>query len=163
MDDGPLRVELQLAVNEAAVPSVSEWARWASVAVTAAQGEMQGSRNLTIRLVDSEESERLNTTYRQKAGATNVLAFAGASATALPPEAEPELGDLVICLPLVHAEAREQGKDPVAHMAHLTIHGTLHLLGYDHDDESSAERMEKLETSLMDGLGYADPYSMRDN
>ena len=163
MNDGPLSVELQLAVNEAAVPPVSEWSRWASAAVAAAHGETRRSQNLTIRLVDSAESERLNSEYRQKTGATNVLAFAGGGAVALPPEAEAQLGDLVICLPLVHAEAREQGKDPVSHMAHLTIHGTLHLLGYDHDDERSAERMEKLETNLMAGLGYADPYAMRDN
>jgi len=163
MNDGPLSVELQLAVNEAAVPPVSEWSRWARAAVTAARGVTPHSRSLTIRLVDSDESERLNSTYRHKSGATNVLAFVGAGAARSLPEGEHQLGDLVICLPLVHAEASEQGKDPVSHMAHLTIHGTLHLLGYDHGDARSAESMEKLETTLMAELGYADPYAMRDN
>lgn len=163
MNVEPLSVELQLAVSEAGVPPVSEWSRWAGAAVTAARSGAERSGNLTIRLVDSEESERLNSAYRHKSGATNVLAFAGPGVATSPPQGELELGDLVICLPVACAEAREQGKDLVSHMAHLTIHGTLHLLGYDHDDDRSAERMEKLETTLMAEFGYADPYAIREN
>jgi probable rRNA maturation factor len=111
---------------------------------------------LTIRVVDENESAELNQQYRQKPGATNVLSFPAD----LPEEVElPLLGDLVICAPLVQSEARAQGKPEKAHWAHLVIHGTLHLLGYDHTEEAEAEEMESLETRLLKQLGFADPYA----
>ena len=165
MADELLRVDLQLAVVGADVPPERDWRRWAGAAAaacTGAAGPAGGQAVLpavmTIRLVDRAESEQLNTSYRKKSGPTNVLAFAGAGTGQLLPDDERELGDLVVCLPVLIDEAREQGKDPVAHMAHLTVHGTLHLLGYGHDDERSAERMEALEKSIMVRLGYPDPY-----
>jgi len=111
---------------------------------------------LTIRIVDAAESALLNQEYRQKTGATNVLSFPAD----LPEEVDlPLLGDLVICAPLVESEATAQNKPLEAHWAHLIIHGTLHLLGYDHLLEADAEEMESLETELLKQLGFADPYA----
>lgn len=163
MSDELLHVDVQLAMDDPTVPPPAEWLRWASAAATAAlngaRGPQKLTMGLTIRLVDQAESARLNATYRHKTGPTNVLAFAGTDAAPGVPDGEQELGDLVICLPLLHAEARAQGKDPVSHMAHLTVHGTLHLLGYDHADTRSAERMETLEAAVLALLGYPDPYA----
>jgi probable rRNA maturation factor len=78
------------------------------------------------------------------------------------PGEDRELGDIVICLPVVYREARDQGKQAVAHMAHMAVHGTLHLLGFDHEDDSAAQRMEGLETQIMDRLGFPDPYATPD-
>lgn len=162
MDDGPLLVEVQLATNDDAMPDDVDWPRWANAAATAA---MNGSRastqapmNLTIRLVSQEESQQLNAKFRHKNGPTNVLAFAGTEVSQSQAETEKVLGDLVLCVPVACTEAAEQGKNLASHMAHLTVHGTLHLFGYDHDDEPSAERMESLEISILAGLGYPDPY-----
>lgn len=105
-----------------------------------------------------EEGAELNSTWRHKQGPTNVLAFPGPGA-ALPPGVPREYGDLVICLPVVLREAAEQGKPPVAHLAHLVVHGTLHLLGYSHEAEADAARMEALETRVLATLGLADPYA----
>lgn len=111
---------------------------------------------LTIRLVDEAESAALNQQYRKKNGATNVLSFPAD----LPEEVGlPLLGDLVICVPLVQSEAAAQQKPLAAHWAHLVIHGTLHLLGYDHLEEAEALQMESLETELLGRLDIADPYA----
>lgn len=161
MSDELLRVELQRAVDDPVVPPAAEWRRWASAAATAAQngsGTCDRTLDLTIRLVGSDESERLNTRYRHRDGPTNVLAFGGLEQPDLPDE-EQQLGDIVICLPVAVAEARESCKDPVGHLAHLTVHGTLHLLGYNHADDTTASRMERLETAVMAELGYPDPYA----
>ncbi len=113
------------------------------------------SVELTIRIVDEAESKQLNETWRQCPKPTNVLSFPFES----PPGVElPLLGDIVICAPLVALEAAEQHKSLVAHWAHLVIHGTLHLLGYDHIDEAQAQIMEELEISLLHDLGYPNPY-----
>lgn len=112
---------------------------------------------LTIRLVDSEEGLALNSQWRQRDYATNVLSF-----PAEVPEGLldiPLLGDLVICVPVVAREAQEQGKSLDAHWAHLVIHGCLHLLGYDHIDDQEAEEMEALEREMLADLGYPDPYA----
>lgn len=111
---------------------------------------------LTIRIVDEVEAQQLNETWRQRTGPTNVLSF---------PYECPEcienlglLGDIVICAPLVAREAAEQQKSGHAHWAHLVIHGTLHLLGYDHTDDSQAQAMENLEIRILHNLGYPNPY-----
>jgi probable rRNA maturation factor len=110
---------------------------------------------VAIRIVDADEGRALNLQYRGRDYATNVLSFPAD----LPPGLNlPLIGDLVICAPVVAREAAEQGKKPADHWAHLTIHGTLHLLGYDHIEEAEAEAMEGLETRVLAGLGIADPY-----
>jgi probable rRNA maturation factor len=126
--------------------------KWAAAAV---EGRILRG-DLAIRVVDTKEARSLNRHYRGKDYATNVLSFPAD----LPPEMQvPLLGDLVICAPVVAKEAAEQGKSLAAHYAHLTIHGVLHLLGLDHEDEREAEAMERIERELLADLGYADPYA----
>lgn len=110
---------------------------------------------LTIRIVDREESRELNRQYRGKDAPTNVLSFPAD----LPAEVDANLlGDILMCAPLVAEEAREQGKAEQAHWAHLTIHGVLHLLGHDHQEVVDAELMEGIEIALLESLGIANPY-----
>ena len=117
------------------------------------------AQELSIRLVNEEEGSNLNQTYRDKTGPTNVLSFPFQNPENLPPEQNlPLLGDIVICAPLVRQEALAQGKAEVNHWAHLTVHGTLHLLGYDHINDEEAQIMEQLETEILAELGFPDPY-----
>jgi probable rRNA maturation factor len=135
------------------VPSARAIARWARVAVgSAGQG-----RELSVRVVARGESQRLNSLYRGKDHATNVLSFSVAGAHA------GHLGDLVICAAVVRSEAREQRKPLDAHWAHLVIHGCLHLLGFDHErGAADARRMERREIALLARLGLPDPYVLAD-
>lgn len=112
---------------------------------------------ITVRIVGEDEGRQLNRDYRHKDYATNVLSFPAD----VPDELLdiPLLGDLVICVPVVEREAREQGKTLEAHWAHLVIHGCLHLLGYDHLEDEEAEEMEALERELLAELGHPDPYA----
>jgi probable rRNA maturation factor len=147
-----LHVDIQAASNEPA-PEESDIRRWIAAAL-----DGQSTRDeveITVRLVDAAEMSTLNESYRGKPGPTNVLSFPAD----LPGElALPLLGDIVICAPVVRAEAAEQGKHPEAHWAHMTIHGTLHLLGYDHLEEEEAATMEALESAILTGLNYRCPY-----
>ena len=106
-----------------------------------------------MRLVGANEGRELNRAYRGKDYATNVLTFVMNAAA-------PYEGDLALCVPVVAKEARAQRKDVIAHYAHLTVHGVLHLQGHEHDDEREALAMEKLETRILKRLGYPDPYSV---
>lgn len=145
-------LDLQLAcADENHLPAESDFQRWLEAAVTPFQPESE----VTIRLVDEAESNELNLTYRGKDKPTNVLSFPFEA----PPGIElPLLGDLIICRQIVEQEAAEQGKTVEAHWAHMVVHGTLHLLGYDHIEDEEAEEMEALETEIMLALGYPDPY-----
>jgi len=149
--------KLDVAVGYAAprkgVPASASFRRWIEAALKGAR--RRKASEVSIRIVDAEEGRALNLQYRGRDYATNVLSFP----VELPPGVDlPLIGDLVICAPVVAREAAEQGKKPADHWAHLTIHGTLHLLGYDHIDEAEAEAMEALETKVLAGLGIADPY-----
>jgi probable rRNA maturation factor len=147
-----LRVVLQNATREKNLPSTTDFKRWISAALAGRHAPAE----VTVRLVDEDEGLMLNRRYRRKDSPTNVLSFAAQ----LPADiASPVLGDLVMCAPLVMREAAEQGKRPDAHWAHLTIHGILHLLGYDHETSAQAEEMESLEALILARLGYPDPYS----
>jgi probable rRNA maturation factor len=106
-------------------------------------------------VVGKAESRRLDLQYRGKDQPTNVLSF---PASAEEHAESGALGDMVICAPVVSAEAREQGKPLVSHWAHMVVHGTLHLLGYNHEQPRAARRMEGLEVEILRGLGYQDPY-----
>lgn len=143
---------MQRAVSRSrrGVPTNAEFRGWVAVAL----GRRRAGE-VVVRVVDERESAQLNLTYRRKRGPTNVLSFpAGDDVAAV----APWLGDLVICAPLVAREARAQRKTARAHWAHLTIHGTLHLLGYDHVRSEDAETMEALEVKLMRRLGFNNPY-----
>lgn len=157
MTKGPVR--LDVAVNYAApragVPSAASFRKW----VAAALNHRIREADLAIRVVDTAEGQSLNRHYRGKDYATNVLSFPADLPEGLPEGVRmPLLGDLVLCAPVIAREAAEQGKPTNAHYAHLTVHGVLHLLGWNHDDDRDAEAMEQLEREILAGLGIADPY-----
>jgi probable rRNA maturation factor len=170
----PLDVTVQFATRRAGVPHASSLAEWANVAFNAAQSRRRATLPLTIRVVGAAESRVLNRTWRGKDKPTNVLSFpnpdpgpraldsgktrTSSSSLASAQSQEPFLGDLAICAPVVAREAREQGKDPRAHWAHMVVHGVLHLLGYDHENDRDADVMESREVKILAQFGYADPY-----
>jgi probable rRNA maturation factor len=158
---GRVVVTVQNATRRTAVPADAQLRRWARAALAAgARGE------LTVRIVTERESAKLNSRYRGKKGATNVLSFPaevaeeGGSPAAAGKELLP-FGDLVICAGVVAREAREQGKTHAAHWAHKVVHGTLHLQGYDHEMPRAAAVMEARERALLAGLGFPDPYTIK--
>jgi probable rRNA maturation factor len=153
-------VEVQIA-SIASTPSTAEMQRWAQQTLDRATplggGRSAGDAvdgDVCVRVVDQAESRQLNERYRHKDSPTNVLSF----------PAEVDLpsgrvwGDIVICAPVVHAEAAEQDKSPDAHFAHMVVHGVLHLLGYDHQSGTDAEQMESLEKDILGRIGFGDPY-----
>ena len=149
-------VDVQYALDDSAdtadfLPKPEQFKLWISAALSGRRTEAE----LSVRIVGMAEGAMLNETYRHRNGPTNVLAFPVDESTGLE---LPLLGDLVICAPVVEQEAREQFKSQTAHWAHLTVHGTLHLLGYDHHEEREADVMEGLEAEILAKLGYADPY-----
>lgn len=147
-----LTVDIQSASAEP-LPDEDDIRRWIGAALA---GHREGrDTEVCVRLVDSEEMTALNSRYRGKNGPTNVLSFP----SDLPAELElPLLGDIVICAPVVAREAAEQHKATGAHWAHMTVHGTLHLLGYDHIEDSDAALMEALETRILATLDIPCPY-----
>lgn len=151
----PRRLDLsvQYACNRAGLPSRADFRRWLRAAEP-------GAARITVRLVDEEEGRQLNRDYRGKDYATNVLTFAYGEGEDMPlPEGLPLMGDLVLCRAVVEREAAAQGKPVEAHYAHLSVHGMLHLQGFDHEDEAEAEEMEAQERAILAGLGFDDPYA----
>ena len=150
-------IDLQIATeNSEDLPSLEQFTQWVQRALAhEAQTEDFPETEITIRIVDEAESHELNLTYRGKDKPTNVLSFP----FEVPEGIElPLLGDLIICRQVVEKEAQEQQISLESHWAHLAIHGTLHLLGYDHIEDAEAEEMEGLETEIMQSLGFEDPY-----
>lgn len=136
-------IAVQRLVAARGIPAARSLREFAQAALPARHGE------LTIRIVDAEESRILNRDYRGKDKPTNVLSFGGDAGV---------LGDLVICAPVVASEAAEQGKTVRAHWAHMVVHGCLHLQGHDHERDDEAERMEAREKKILKRLGFPDPY-----
>ena len=149
-----IQVDVEDVSGAPGVPAAAELARWAEAALAGRREEAE----LSIRIVGEAESAELNDTYRHKSGPTNVLSFPAELPPGVPVAA---LGDLVICAPVVAREAAAQGKAPAAHWAHMVVHGCLHLMGYDHEDDAQAAQMEPLETAILGDLGYPDPYAPR--
>lgn len=123
--------------------------------VKQALDEQHKDAEISFRIVDEEEGKLLNKNWRNKDYATNVLSFPVGEIIEHAPNF---LGDIVICAPVVEREAKEQEKDIDAHWAHLVIHGVLHLQGYDHEVEKEAEKMEAMEISILNKIGYTNPY-----
>lgn len=144
-------IDIQRVYETDSQPSDTQLESWANAALASLDEDLE----LTIRIVDETESAQLNETYRHKQGATNILSF---------PFEVPDgvdlnlLGDLVICVPVLEREAAEQNKPLHNHWAHIVIHGTLHLLGYDHIDDADAEEMETKEIELLQTLSIPNPY-----
>jgi probable rRNA maturation factor len=143
-----LELTLQTAVNSPGLPKKAQLRRW----LAAALGQ---DAAITVRFVGAAEGRRLNRAYRARDYATNVLSFGYGSAG----PGRALSGDIVLCAPVVRREARAQGKALIAHFAHLTVHGALHLQGHDHQRPRAAARMEALEKTILAKLGYADPYA----
>lgn len=144
-------LDLQLASTADNLPGESQIQQWLEAAILPFQAEAE----VTVRIVDEAESQQLNFDYREKNKPTNVLSFP----FQCPPGIElPLLGDLVICAQVVAREAAEQNKTLTAHWAHMVVHGSLHLLGFDHINEEDATEMEAEEIQILAELGFADPY-----
>ena len=159
MTRGPVRLDVSVgyAVPRAGLPSAVSFRRWVAAALA---GRIREA-DLAIRIVDNKEGRALNRHYRGKDYATNVLSFPAemAEGVKMPKGVKmPLLGDLVLCAPVIAREAREQKKPLAEHYAHLTVHGALHLLGWDHEDEREAEAMEQLEREILAAMGIDDPY-----
>lgn len=139
-----IKLSVQNASIATQIPTKVQFKKWAKAA-------LRVDAEVTIRIVDEQESKALNSAYRGKDYATNVLTF--------PLSEEPHLmGDIVLCAPVVVAEAKAQNKALEAHYAHLTLHGILHLHGYDHENDEQAALMESIEVTTLQKLGYANPY-----
>ena len=157
MTQGPVRLDVAVgyAIPRAGIPAAVSFRKWVAAALA---GRIREA-DLAIRIVGTREGRALNRHYRGKDYATNVLSFPAELPEGLPAGVRlPLLGDLVICAPVVTREAREQRKPLAAHYAHLTVHGALHLLGWDHEDPREADCMEQLEREILAGLGLPDPY-----
>ena len=153
---GYLEIIIQNAYHFEQIPLSSRIKSW----VNCALGEDRPGE-LTVRIVNEFESAVLNERYRKVAGATNILAFPYQSCdTDLLPESE-IIGDLVVCAPVLEREATAQGKALIAHWAHILIHGSLHLIGYDHENKEEAKAMEAKERVLLEALGFDNPYKYR--
>jgi probable rRNA maturation factor len=142
--EAKLKLATQYAVHAGNIPTRPQFRKWVKAAL------MQDAE-IGLRIVDEAEGRRLNHDFRGRDYATNVLTFVYSSA-------RPLSGDIVLCVPVVEEEARQQHKNLTAHYAHLTVHGALHLQGYDHEDNAAAAAMEQLETEIVMQLGHDDPY-----
>ncbi|MGH6884914.1 MAG: rRNA maturation RNase YbeY [Geminicoccales bacterium] len=150
-----LDLTVQVACDAPGLPGQAELERWIAAV-------LEGRRDraaMTVRIVGESESRELNRVWRRRDRPANVLAFRAGPPADLPPRWRASaLGDLVVCAPIVAREAAEQDKPAAAHWAHLVVHGTLHLLGYDHTEQNEASVMEALEGEILARLGYCDPY-----
>lgn len=146
-------ITVQYAADKKLAPAKALICKWAVQALAG----LTDKTDVTIRIVDTNEMAALNNTYRKKSGPTNVLSFP----IDLPDEilgACPFLGDIVICAEVVNREASEQQKSQQSHWAHMIVHGIFHLLGYDHEKDDEADKMEAMEIAVMCKLGFANPY-----
>ncbi|MES2205294.1 MAG: rRNA maturation RNase YbeY [Pseudomonadota bacterium] len=144
-----LHLSVQYARRPRSWPKKDLWYKWMSIALEATSGYV------TLRLVDADEATTLNETYRKKSYPTNILSFPYDDID----DSDTIYGDLVVCVPVVEKEIHDQNKSLEEHLAHLVIHGMLHLQGYDHEVEEDAQIMEAKEIFLLNALGYADPYN----
>ena len=156
-----LELDVSFAARRPWAPRRADFERWAAAALADRALRTRVPRRearyaaISIRVVGAARSRTLNARYRNKDRPTNVLSFGGAGRM---PDGSTDLGELVICAPVVAREASSQGKSGAAHWAHLTVHGVLHLLGFDHEGRHEARRMEALEIQILDRLGFSNPY-----
>jgi probable rRNA maturation factor len=146
-----LELDVSYAARRPWVPSPRQLAVWAAAALA----PNRRTTVLSVRVVGRSRSRTLNAHYRHKDKPTNVLSFGGAGTV---PDGRNYLGELVICAPVVAREARTQGKTMRSHWAHMTVHGVLHLQGFDHERGAEAAKMAAREIQILDRLGFSDPY-----
>jgi len=150
------KVDVQVACNDAWAPEHADISAWSSRAILAVGN--QSNTSMTVRIVDRAEMQALNRDYRQEDKPTNVLSFSAGEIAGLPDQEIAPLGDIVVCAAIVAAEAQSHGKALADHWAHIIVHGTLHLLGFDHETDTDAAIMEDLEKRILGEHGVADPY-----
>ena len=161
--DDAVHVDLQTACDAEGLPTQADIAAWLDLAFAqSASGEVDACE-VSVRIVDEAEIQSLNRDYRGFDKPTNVLAFPARldDLPGLPETGQTLLGDLIVCAPVVAREAAEQGKTPVAHWAHMLVHGFLHLLGYDHERDEDAATMEAAEIRILEAAGFKNPYEDR--
>ena len=150
------QVDVQLAADDESIPTADVIAIWVNRAIDAAGSA--SNMEVSVRVVDADEMQQLNSEFRDQDKPTNVLSFPAGDLAGLPDEAQRPLGDIVVCAAVVADEAQQQGKTQSDHWAHMIVHGTLHLLGFDHESDSDAIEMESLEIRIMTDHGIASPY-----
>lgn len=160
-----LRLDVQFGTGRGGVPATRRLQLWAQAAYEVHHAAHSHGRRrvvqpvqVSLRIVGAAESRKLNRDWRGQDHATNVLSFPAGETPELAGE-PPSLGDLAICAPVVLREAREQGRSPQAHWAHMMVHGVLHLLGHDHEVERDAQVMEACEVAILESLGFGNPYA----
>jgi probable rRNA maturation factor len=147
-----LEVDVTYAARRPWVPRRTQFESWARAALAG----LSCHSVLSVLVVGTARSRSLNSQYRRKDRSTNVLSFSGPGAA---PDGCNYLGELVICAPVVAREALAQGKSRESHWAHMTVHGVLHLLGFDHERDAEAAKMTAREIQILDQLGFSNPYA----
>ena len=151
--------DVQVASDDPDIPPAADFETWVAAAVGQSGRAPDQAAEVAVRVVDADEIQTLNRLYRDKDAPTNVLSFPAGNIEGLPPGAPRLLGDVVICAAVVAEEAGEQGKAVADHWAHMVVHGTLHLLGFDHQTDPEATEMEALETRILASQSVTDPYA----
>ena len=155
-----LIVDVQVACDDDGIPAQADIQGWVVAAVQQSGRATANGLEIAVRIVAEDEIQTLNLRYREQDKATNVLSFPAGEIDGLPSDASQLLGDVVVCASVVSAEASEQGKRLADHWAHMLVHGTLHLLGFDHENAADAAKMESLETKILASRRVADPYKV---
>lgn len=154
-----MNLDLQIEIDWPGMPGEADFNYWTKAALEHLEQSRIDTTNLCIRVVDEKEITELNQNYRHKEGSTNVLSFPAHLPDFIVLETkEKALGDIILCAPVIAQEASEQGKETIAHWAHLTVHGVLHLLDYDHESTEEADKMESIEIAILQQLGFPNPY-----
>lgn len=154
-----MMIDIQFACEDAGVPEKDDIESWVELAASES-GRLPDRRvEFAVRVVGEAEIQTLNQLYRNKDSTTNVLSFPTGPIAGLPDDAVKQMGDIVVCASVVRDEALRQGKSLTDHWAHMLVHGTLHLLGYDHTQDAEAEEMERLEVAILGSRGIANPYA----
>lgn len=154
-----MTVDIQFACEDAGVPEEDAIQNWVELAANESGRLPEQQVEFAVRVVGEAEIQTLNQLYRNKDSATNVLSFPTGTIAGLPDDTVRQMGDIVVCASVVRDEALRQGKPLADHWAHMLVHGTLHLLGYDHAQDAEAEEMERLEIAILDSRGIANPYA----
>ena len=152
-------VDVQIACSDSGIPSEKDIQDWVEFAAGQSGRAPDSPADIAVRIVDAAEIQTLNHVYREKDAPTNVLSFSAGEMDGLPNDAVRQLGDIVVCAPVVSEEAARQGKLLSDHWAHMLVHGVLHLLGFDHENDADADEMERLEVAILKDRGIADPYA----